>query len=575
VTHVHKSGPHPNHLLPALPGKAGPQRRSVSSIMTDSSGDRVCLMGAEIEENLSLRYLAGALEAAGFQVIIVPWQPGASTCTLAREATEASPLAVGVSIPFQHHAAEMMALVRTIRAGGFAGHLTVGGHFATFEYSALLRDLPELDSVVRHEGEQTLVELCERLRAKASPAGVAGLVWRDRGCACVEAPRRLPDLDELPYPLRSPNPHQVLAIPVAPILGSRGCPGVCSFCCIHAYGASARGPHYRTRSPEAVVLEMQREYVERGVRLFVFHDDNFLGAGVAGAMRRCGELSAALRRAGLEEVALVIKCRPDGVSRQLLEALRELRVLRVYIGIESSSEEGVRALHRHVTPLQNRRALELLEEFGLFCSFNLLLFHPGATLEGFEENLHFLENFVEVPFNFCRAEVYAGTLLLEKLRRCGRLFGDYLGWGYELEDPRVELLFRVVSTAFAPRTFKPDGVANLNMGIRFDEEVLRRFYARAESAAFRTALRRLSGEIGTHSLKGLWMALGFCRSVDLRDGAAVKRFTLELAREVAGADLGFLRRIKAARREMVARISSEYGLEVSTLAAPPKHEDGR
>ena len=44
-----------------------------------------------------------------------------------------------------------------------------------------------------------------------------------------------------------------------------------------------------------------------------------------------------------------------------------------------------------------------------------------ATLDGVEANLDFMEEMADRPFNFCRAEVYAGTPLRHALEAEGRL----------------------------------------------------------------------------------------------------------------------------------------------------------
>jgi hypothetical protein len=233
----------------------------------------------------------------------------------------------------------------------------------------------------------------------------------------------------------------------------------------------------------------------------------------------------------------------------------------------------------------------------VYCSFNVLIFDPEATLDGVEVNLDFMEEMADRPFNFCRAEVYAGTPLRHRLESQGRLRGDYFAWGYEMREPRVELLFRIAATAFAARNFKPDGVHNLNMGIRFDNEVMRFFHPTAWDAGWQARLRGLSREVGLHSVREMRRALAFVRSTDPYDQAAIKDFTLELAREVARADLAFIGRIKALRREMEARIqscggplrrrrarvdappwaaesarlASSTGLELSTELLPPPH----
>jgi radical SAM superfamily enzyme YgiQ (UPF0313 family) len=557
----------------------------------------IALVGAEYEENLSLRYLAAAVEPAGFRAELVPFNDDARRSEVAERVLALDPLVVGISLPFQLRARQMLALATDLRTRGYRGHMCVGGHFATFEYANLLRDFPALDSVVRHEGEETFRELCARVRDGQAPGPLPGLVLRGP-LGPVSGPERLlPRLDDLPLPLRRGDPHDVLGVPTAPIIGSRGCYADCSFCCIYAYAENARGPRYRRRSPEEMVREMKLERGQRGVRLFVFHDDNFFLPHLPTNLKRYQLFGELLRAEGLDDIALVVKCRPNDVDPELFRLLKDIGVIRAYVGIETNSNEGIVSLNRRITSDDNRRALRLLEELDVYCSFNVLIFDPAATLDGVEVNLDFMEEMADRPFNFCRAEVYAGTPLRHLLEAQGRLRGDYFAWGYEMRDPRVELLFRIASTAFAARNFKLDGVHNLNMGIRFDNEVMRYFYPAAWDPGWQARLRGLSREVALHSVRQMRSALAFARSTELHDQAAVKGFTLELAREVARADLAFIGRVKALRREMEARIDgcggpltkhraqvamppwaaeserlgSSIGLELSTELLPQPH----
>jgi anaerobic magnesium-protoporphyrin IX monomethyl ester cyclase len=456
----------------------------------------VSLIGAEIEENLSLRYLAGSLEASGFSTSIIPFNHERHTAGVVREVCATHPLAVGISVPFQLRARELLELAGAIRCAGYGGHIAIGGHFATFEFANILRDFPAIDSVVLHEGEAALREICECVRDGSGIQQIAGVVTRGDNGISVAAKRAVGPLDDVPYPTRPAQPEQVLGVRCAPILGSRGCYAHCTFCCIHAYTRSAAGPRYRRRSPEDVVREMYAEYSQRGVRLFVFHDDNFLVPSLDANMTRYRRLHELLLVTGMDDIGLVIKCRPHDVHSELLQLLQSMGVIRVYVGIETNSHEGIVSLNRGIDAAGNRRALRTFRDSGLYCSFNVLIFDPDATLSGVEQNLEFMKEFSDIPFNFCRAEVYAGTPLKEILERQGRLMGDYLAWGYEMRDPRVELLFRIVSTAFAQRNFRPDGVANLNMGIRFDAEVLRHHYGerRDPNLNERLTASRTSGE---------------------------------------------------------------------------------
>lgn len=560
----------------------------------------VALIGAEFEENLSLRYLAAAARKGGFSPHILPCNGPDAIPEIVRAIVAERAIVVGISVPFQLRARELLGIGEALREAGFSGHICAGGHFATFEYDNILREFPAVDSICRHEGEDTFAELCARVREAgrdASLVDIAGLVVRTAEQASTAGPsgvvdkqreagrvyltfnhkpppvhagkkRPLPHLDTLAFPERPPECQEVLGVPCAPLVGSRGCYADCSFCCIYAYAENADGARYRMRSPDNIVAEMSREYHERGVRLFVFHDDNFFVPSRSKNLARYERMARLMRRAGLVDIALVIKCRPNDVDAELFAMLQQMGMIRAYIGIETNSDEGVVSLNRRITSEDNARALHILRELDVYCSFNVLLFDPEATLEGIGKNLDFMETFADSPWNFCRAEVYAGTPLKQILEREGRLRGDYLAWTYEMRDPRVELLFRIATTAFAARNFKPDGVSNLNMGIRFDSEVLRRFYPGCWDPAWHAQLVDTSLEIGRDSVGKMRRALAFVMTPESHDAAATKRFTLQLAREISRDDFRFTCTIKALRHEMESRIRRSGGPIIALRHAP-------
>jgi radical SAM superfamily enzyme YgiQ (UPF0313 family) len=514
----------------------------------------VALIGAEFEENLSLRYLAAALGNAGFEAILIPFHEAAWTDEVVERIVALDPLAVGISIPFQLRAREFLNLARALRAAGSKTHIVAGGHFATFEFDNILRDFPAVDSIVRHEGEQTLVELCSRLRDGEPIDGIPGTLTRGPDGVVNGGTRRLAPLDELPFPDRRGEPHQVMGVPVSPIVGSRGCYADCAFCCIYAYAENADGARYRRRSPENVAEEMRREYFERGVRLFIFHDDNFFVPSAKLNIARYTRLGELLGEYGMNDIALVIKCRPNDVDPDLFRLLKRLGMIRAYVGIETNSDEGIVSLNRRITSQDNRRALAVFRELDIYCSYNVLIFDPEATLDGVAANLDFMHEFSDIPFNFCRAEVYAGTPLKQILEQQARLMGDWFAWGYQMRDPRVEVLFRIAVTAFGSRNFKHDGVANLNLGIRFDHEVACHFYPASSDPAWRARLIDFSTRVGHDSVALMREAHAFVSNADIHDSTSVKAYTLDLARRVTRADLGFVTECKALRREMERRV---------------------
>src|SRR5688500_4339551 len=94
----------------------------------------VALIGSELEENLSLRYLASSVDAAGFESEIFAYNRWEDRAQIIDAVAARNPLVTGISIPFQHRAQELLDLSTELRARGYGGHIVAGGHFATFEY---------------------------------------------------------------------------------------------------------------------------------------------------------------------------------------------------------------------------------------------------------------------------------------------------------------------------------------------------------------------------------------------------------------------------------------------------------
>jgi anaerobic magnesium-protoporphyrin IX monomethyl ester cyclase len=136
---------------------------------------RVHFVGADLEESLGMGILAAVVERAGHRWQIVSFNDPAETAEVARRALSGAPDVIGLSIQFQHRAPEFLALARALRDAGFRGHLTAGGQFPTLAWQEALLPVHGLDSVVLHDGEETLVELLEALERKTPLSEVRGL----------------------------------------------------------------------------------------------------------------------------------------------------------------------------------------------------------------------------------------------------------------------------------------------------------------------------------------------------------------------------------------------------------------
>jgi len=489
---------------------------------------RIALIGPDEQDNLALQYLAAAVEVAGHTSHRVRFNKRQEIDAACARVLELAPDLVGIGIAFQCSVGDSLALVDRLRAVGYAGHVTCGGHVPTFCHRQLLADCPGLDTVVRHDGEQTLVGLADRLERGASFAGLHGLVWRDGSALVVEPPRPPErDLSKLPWPKRTASPMLVGGVPITFVLTARGCTGSCAYCCIRAFGHDAGGPPFRMRDLDDVANEVADLYRRQRVRLFFAQDDLFILPSERKTLERLEALKQRLDARGVTDAAFWIKSRPESITRPVVEAARDLGAIHVFLGIENAAAERLAYLGRTHLPEDNQRAIALCLEHGIRPSFNLMLFDPETTLADVAANIEFSAETLPLQWNLCRTEVYSGTPLLERLERDGRLDGDYRSYGYRISDPRAELMFRVMRVGFAERCFVHDSLMNRMIALSFARQVHERFFPGPATTKLAAAADALIVEVHRDTVDELRRTLEFAAGVDPDDERSIRDFAVE------------------------------------------------
>jgi radical SAM superfamily enzyme YgiQ (UPF0313 family) len=409
----------------------------------------VVLVGFKRLGNLGLGYLAATLESQGYAVEVADFEDPPEL--ILETVRAADPLLVGFSLIFQFYVDRFERLAALLRAGGVSCHFTIGGHFPSLSPRPTLELMPQLDSIVRFEGELTLLELVDVLSTGGDWRTVSGIVHRD-GDRVVENPDRplLADLDELPLPHRAVDTRRILGRTTTQLVASRGCARKCSFCSIHMFYRAAPGKVVRTRSPRAVAHEMRMLHDQLGASILLFQDDDFPIFGKVWH-RWCRELLHAIHEQELVgKVLWKINCRADAVDAQLLAEMRDAGLYLVYMGLESGSDAGLRTLHKQTTVEQNERAVATLKQLGINFDFGFMMLDPSSTFESVRENVAFLRRIVgdgSAAAEFCRMIPYDGTPIKDELALSGRLRGDVLSPDYDFLDTRLEVFYEQVNEA--------------------------------------------------------------------------------------------------------------------------------
>jgi anaerobic magnesium-protoporphyrin IX monomethyl ester cyclase len=399
----------------------------------------VVLIGFQEQGNLGLGYLASTLRAYGYRVEVLDFELEPAVVLETVEA--ASPILIGFSLIFQFCVHRFGALASYLREHDVTCHFTMGGHFPSLSYNHTLDLVPQLDSVVRFEGELTLLELVDLLSTERDWRTIQGIAYRQGGEKLATSLRPLiADLDLLPYPERSSEPAAILGRRVMPILASRGCARTCSFCSIHMFYRAAPGKVVRTRRPAQVVQEMRTLHEQQGVSVFLFQDDDFPLYGPVWRRWARDFVDELYRNELPGRVLWKINCRADVVEPELFATMRDAGLFLVYMGLESGSEEGLEVLHKQITVEQNLRAVEILKALNLRFEFGFMLLDPSTTFESVRDNVQFLRAIVgdgSTAAGFGRMVPYDGTPIKDSLARAGRLRGDVCNPDYDFLDPRL------------------------------------------------------------------------------------------------------------------------------------------
>ena len=426
--------------------------------------------------------------------------------------------------------AEAAQLAQALRERGYQGHLIAGGHFACLNCERLLHDFTAFNSVALGEGEDIMCNLVENL---GDLSQVPGLCYRkpDGSISINPSTGNPEDLDALPFPKRTTF-QNYFGKSIANVLSSRGCYRDCAFCSINAWYKQGGGKKFRLRSIENLVAEMKGLYFRHGIRIFNFHDDNFFHPDPKTAVQRFDRLRSALRREGVEGIAFAVKARPDSITPEAISILDDLGLFRVFLGVENASVRGLRHLNRKCAVDRILNALKVLNDFDTHVAYNLLMFEPDTLLDDILINLRFMERHMDNPFNFCRAEVYSGTGLEEKLRAENRLLGDYFGFDYRIRDPQSEAFHQIANYAFFDRNFDDMGLHYLNMQVDFLFQVLRRFQPGLLTMTLRAAVRNFVKETNLDTYQCLCQIYDFVADCFPADELQIRVFAKEMRTHV-------------------------------------------
>ena len=300
--------------------------------------------------------------------------------------------------------------------------LTVaGGQHFTATAQESLEAYPEIDIIVRGEGEITFADLINKVDGGSPFSKIKGISFRNNGDISHNPSRPLiEDLNDLPYPgyhFVKDFAHKYhfsamsgLRMPYALIEGSRGCPHRCTFCSQWGYWQGL----WRKKSPKRIADEIEYCFQNYGSRFIWLTDDNF------GVGKRANELANEIIQKGIsEDLMWFTQARCDDIIKHqdTLPKLRKSGLRWVLLGVENSKQSTLETFRKNITPEDAKKAVKLLKKNDIFAQAMFIIGERKDTAASIAESRKFIRELDPDFVIFAILTPFPGTELFEEAKK--------------------------------------------------------------------------------------------------------------------------------------------------------------
>jgi len=351
-----------------------------------------------------LAYVASIAEKAGHKVILIDTHAERLTKKeTAKRILSFNPDLLGFRLDtycFHDTLEWIKCLKETIKVPVIAG----GINFSLYPKETMRYS--EIDFGFIGEVVETLPEFLKKY-----PGGdykdIKGLCYRDKNGEIVINPpeKGLVSFDEYPFPARHLLPNHLYHSFVSQrknftiMLTSTGCPYRCNFCAI------AGLKHYRERSAESVLAEIEECYNKFGIREIDFFDATFFVN-----KERCLEIFKGIRKKKLD-ISWTCRSRVDLVDEEILREAKKSGLRMVFWGIESGVDEILKNIKKDIIVEQVERAIKISKKIGIRNLGFLMLGNSGETEQIIRKTMKWSKKLGLDYVQICRAIPKPGSEL--------------------------------------------------------------------------------------------------------------------------------------------------------------------
>ncbi|MBI5465411.1 radical SAM protein [Candidatus Gottesmanbacteria bacterium] len=354
---------------------------------------------------LGLAYLAAYLEKRSYQIAILDCladgkyqikvrgkftRVGLTEAEIKKRLKEFNPRVVGISVMFTAFASDAYRLASLVKQVLPKAFVVFGGAHVSIDPKEIVKD-KNVDVAVKGEGEVVFLNLIRAIEKKESLAKISGITYR-QGKKIIQnlAMGFIENLDELPFPARHLLPMElyqeedepfVMRHPLTSMITSRGCPGHCVYCSIHAIW----GHTWRGRSAQNVIEEIEHLIKNYGIREIHFQDDS-----MSVNKRRMHEICDEILRRKID----IKWATPNGIAhwmldKDLLTKMKKSGCYRVTFGIESGNPQMRRWVGKPYSLEQAKELTDYANKIGLWTVATNIIGFPYETEDQINDTIQF------------------------------------------------------------------------------------------------------------------------------------------------------------------------------------------
>lgn len=391
--------------------------------------------------SLGICYIASVLEKQGHKVeIIDAYVENLSLKKLLSRIKESNPNFIGITFTTENRFGGF-DVIRKVKKISPDILISAGGPHASLAADDTLRNIPELDFVIRGEGEETIVSLTKAIMEKKPLTDIRGLSFRN-GNKVVHNPDVLliSELDTIPFPARHLVPWDkynfTLNVPgrgcllAANIMTSRGCPFNCNFCASTKFW----GRSFRMRSVDNILAEIQILRDRYAIEALWIFDDTFTVS-----KKRVEQFCQRLLEKNWH-LSWFCEARVDTLDRELLTLMKKSGCYSIGFGVESGSQRILdEVIGKRINLEQVREIANICKDLGIISNPFFIFSHPEETREDIEKTMEMIRTWPQPSsISLSLLHIYPGTQLEQIAKSKGILPKDF-SWTNE-SDPRVTIL---------------------------------------------------------------------------------------------------------------------------------------